>query len=97
MNTGIANMIGKDASQMMFSSNNGGHNNLIESLKPMLLTMMMVNSNKPGDSNNNNIFNMIWSIIALSIIEWILANAKQCIEILIRFTTNYVNKILNQK
>ena len=91
-------MIGKDASQMRFSSNNGGHNNLIESLKPMLLTMMMVNSNKPGDSNNNNnTFNMIWSIIALSIIEWILANAKQFIEILIRFTTNYVNKNIKSK
>jgi hypothetical protein len=61
-------------------------NNLIESLKPMLFTMMMVNG------KSSTMLETVWSILAISIIEFILSNGNSILQQILLFLQSRFKK-----
>jgi hypothetical protein len=71
------------------------HQNLFDSMKPMLLTMMMVNTNK--DNSQNNVFNTIWSLLMLGVIDWIISNMKHFTNFFLLYGKKYLHQTINNK
>jgi SpoVK/Ycf46/Vps4 family AAA+-type ATPase len=78
-----------------FPMSNMQHQNLFDSMKPMLLTMMMVNTNK--DNSQNNVFNTIWSLLMLGVIDWIISNMKHFTNFFLLYGKKYLHQTINNK
>lgn len=71
----------------------GNTADLMNSLKPMLLTMLMVKGNDHA-SGGGNFSQIIWSFIAISLVDFIMHNAPQIIQFVERCLRKMVKKTI---
>jgi prefoldin subunit 5 len=73
----------------------GSSHDLLNSLKPMLITMLMVKGN--SDSGGGNFSQILWSMIAISMVDFIMQNAPHIIQFIQQYVRQKLKKTIENK
>jgi hypothetical protein len=72
--------------------NINGNHGMMDILKTQMLSMMMIQGAN-GNNGNKSSFDMIWGMIALTIVDNVMA----ALPFIINFIQNYINNFIKQK